>query len=114
MNREHAKKALFMCLAILAGWTALCLTSQIPVWYSDRELSTVGRITHYGLPLPWIDRAEGYSIPYTLGHARFGFMTINLAFWTLLGCLAFRVTSKTHIVICILIALLPLLPLFLA
>ena len=50
-----------LVLSIIGGWVLMIVTMKIPVWFSDAEIETVGRIVYYGLPIPH-GVSPGYSV----------------------------------------------------
>ena len=87
-------------MAVLCAGGALLATACIPVAFSDRELATIGRVHHCGLPLPWRAVAPGLAWPVISWWA----LSINLAFWTLVSCLLFRVRTWKGRALCLALA----------
>ena len=81
-------------MAVVAcAWVAFWYASSIPMCHSDKEEATIGRITYCGFPFPWRANAPGLSIMYSWGSAKHWLLPVNLAFWTVLSCLLWRVKS---------------------
>jgi len=53
-------------LACVLATIVTLVTARFPLYYTDAEAETVGRITYYGWPLPWLAVAPGYSLMYGL------------------------------------------------
>lgn len=89
---------------VTCAWAALFATSSIPVWYSNRDLETIGRLLYCGLPIPWRYVAPG------MAWAQFAWwpLPLDLAFWAFLSCLLFRVRRWPNRALCMLLAEAPL------
>ena len=100
-------------LAVFFSLLLFAVTLKIPVSHSDAEIDTVGRISYCGFPLPCIQYADGISIMQSLGSAKVWLLHVNLAFWTVLSALLFRLRTLRHFILCLALAQAPLLLLLL-
>ena len=96
-------------VAVLVALLLFGATWKIPVSHSDAEIDTVGRISCCGFPLPWIRYADGLSIMQSLGSANNWLLHVNLAFWTVLSALVFRLRTLRRFILCLALAQAPLL-----
>ena len=106
---KPAPSAWRMVFAVLLALLLFSVTLKVEAWHSDAEIDTVGRISYCGFPLPWIQYADGISIMQSLGSAKIWLLHVNLAFWTLLAALLFRLRTLRRFILCLALAQVPLL-----
>ena len=95
--------------AVVCAWVAFWYAASIPVGHSDKEIETIGRITYCGLPFPWLTHARGLSLLDSWGSAQYWLLPVNLAFWTALSCLLWRVRPRRAFFACMAVAEVPVL-----
>lgn len=105
-----ASRILFAALVALA---LFAVTLKIPVSHSDAGIDTIGRVQDCGFPFPWIQYAPGLSIAQSLDSSTIWLLPVNLAFWTVLSALLFRLRTLRRFALCLLLAQAPLLMLLL-
>ncbi len=80
----------------------------IPVFYSDKDIDTIGRTCTYGLPIPWTRVTVEDPIMPTAVYEKCWLLPLNLAFCVVISCFLFRIKTFRGFLACMFLAQLPL------
>ena len=100
--------------AALVALVLFGATLKVPLFESNADYETIGTVQYCGFPFPWIQYADGISIPGALGMAKWWLLPVNLACWALVSGFVFRLRTLRNFTVCLAIAQAPLLLLFLS
>lgn len=95
--------------AVICSWVVFGYALSIPIWHSDKEIATIGRMTYCGLPIPWVVHAPGLSMMDSWVSAKYWLLPVNLVFWTVLSCLLWRVRTRRAFSVCMIVSEVPIL-----